>query len=317
MRLTTALAAVLAIAAPAWSAPPPAQLCRSALELGSAKFSSCRLVAESKFTKSGDAGKLGDARERCSEKLSLAFSKAIGRYGVACAATVTPGELDAYLTMCTDDTAAASGGVAFPDYAALLATCQQKLASCEAAPPAALLETGQTTSWGAGSDGSLQIGVDRSYVDNGDGTIFDVRTGLTWEKKSDDGGIHDKDALYTWSTGAPWSTTGTAFTTFLATLNSGGGFAGHTDWRMPNLLELESIVDYEAVGVVTSAAFDTACAPGCTVLSCSCTAPGGHHTSSTRETVTSARYEVDFTGGGVGLGPKNTGHAVRAVRGGA
>ncbi len=32
-----------------------------------------------------------------------------------------------------------------------------------------------------------------SYTDNGDGTVTDNQTGLTWEKKSDDGSIHDKD----------------------------------------------------------------------------------------------------------------------------
>jgi hypothetical protein len=29
------------------------------------------------------------------------------------------------------------------------------------------------------------------YMDNGDGTITDVNTGLMWEKKSQDGGVHD------------------------------------------------------------------------------------------------------------------------------
>jgi hypothetical protein len=40
------------------------------------------------------------------------------------------------------------------------------------------------------------------YEDNGNGTVTDHLTSLTWEKKSDDGGIHDKDNSYTWSTGA-------------------------------------------------------------------------------------------------------------------
>jgi len=103
------------------------------------------------------------------------------------------------------------------------------------AAPARILKTGQTTSYGAGSDGALQKGIAQGYVDNGDGMVTDTSTGLMWEKKSDDGSIHDWNNRYTWS-GASCGTTnvldGTAATTFLAALNGGGGFAGPTDWRL-------------------------------------------------------------------------------------
>ena len=93
----------------------------------------------------------------------------------------------------------------------------------------------QTTTYGTGSDGDLQKGAARSFTDNGDGTITDNMTGLMWEKKSDDGTIHDKDNTYTWGlTSSPYTMNGTMVTTFLAALNGGGGFAGHTDWRIPN-----------------------------------------------------------------------------------
>jgi hypothetical protein len=52
-------------------------------------------------------------------------------------------------------------------------------------------------------DGTLQAGAALRYTDNGDGTITDLNTRLTWEKKSMDGGLHDvgnKD---------PWSSDGT------------------------------------------------------------------------------------------------------------
>ena len=64
------------------------------------------------------------------------------------------------------------------------------------------LKTAQTTCWtedaavidcaGTGQDGELRRGEPRSYQDNGDGTIRDKRTALTWEKLSDDGSIHDQ-----------------------------------------------------------------------------------------------------------------------------
>ena len=91
----------------------------------------------------------------------------------------------------------------------------------------------------------------KRFVDNRDGTITDRRSGKMWEKKTDDGGIHDVNNRYTWSTGSPWDPDSTAFTEFLNTLNTAPCFAGHCDWRLPKVSrdadagmpELETIVD--------------------------------------------------------------------------
>jgi hypothetical protein len=48
-------------------------------------------------------------------------------------------------------------------------------------------------------DGTLEAGSPYAYVDNGDGTVTDSNTGLMWEKKSNDGGLHDFDNSYRWS----------------------------------------------------------------------------------------------------------------------
>jgi len=68
-------------------------------------------------------------------------------------------------------------------------------------------------------------------------------------------------------------------TTFLAMLNAGAGFAGHTDWRIPNENELQTLVNYENHNPAVDTVFNTNCAPGCTVLTCSCTTSGGYWSS--------------------------------------
>src|SRR5262249_55765309 len=78
------------------------------------------------------------------------------------------------------------------------------------------------------------------YVDNGDGTVTDKLTGLQWEKKTDDASVHDRDDRYSWGAGGAGAA-GTAYTSFLAALN-GACFAGHCDWRLPTLTELQTIL---------------------------------------------------------------------------
>ena len=86
-----------------------------------------------------------------------------------------------------------------------------------------------------GQDGFYQAGcpVQGRFVDHGDGTVTDTSTGLMWQKDtadvSRDGTIGDEDAI-------SWQ----AALTYCDSLT----FAGHDDWRLPNVRELQSIVDY-------------------------------------------------------------------------
>ena len=78
-----------------------------------------------------------------------------------------------------------------------------------------------------------------SYTDNADGTITDNNTGLMWEKKDDNNGdhLHDKDNVYTWAN---------AFAVHIAGLNAGGWLRRvHATGALPNVKELQSIVNYE------------------------------------------------------------------------
>ena len=195
-------------------------------------------------------------------------------------------------------------------------------------PPSQPLRTGQTTTYGTGSDADSLKGDVRSLTDNGDGTITDNKTGLMWEKKDQAAaGIHNFNDTYTWckdvsppdghcdTAGNPMD--GTITTTFLATLNAGGGFAGHTDWRIPNQNELLSLVNYQNVNPAVDAAFNTSCAASCTVLTCSCTQSLSYWASTTYQFNPNDAWFVYFDDGGDTATSKSTNYYVRAVRGGS
>lgn len=204
--------------------------------------------------------------------------------------------------------------------------------------------TGQTTCWDVGThtptacagtqqDGEVLAGMPLAYVDNGDGTVSDLTTGLMWEKKGDDGSIHDYNNLaITWAN---------AFSYFINRLNNrckndesvdcsaggdsdcsgvGGpcGFAGYRNWRVPNMRELASIIDYSAQSPAVKPVFhdSIACTPGCSHLTCSCTNNGAHWTSTTYVATPGSAWNMTFGQGNTGPSVKTTGMQVRAVRGG-
>jgi hypothetical protein len=177
--------------------------------------------------------------------------------------------------------------------------------------------TGQTTCWntagaaiscaGTGQDGETQAGATLSYTDNGDGTITDNNTGLTWEKKSLDGTIHDENTIYTWTD---------AVAVHVSGLNA-LAFGGHSDWRLPNVRELQSILNYESFGPAVSAVFHTGCVAGCAISACSCTASSNYWSSTSFSPDPAFAWFVDFSGATVNRDGKLQANRVRAVRGGS
>ena len=107
-----------------------------------------------------------------------------------------------------------------------------------------LPQTGQTASYAAGDDGALQKGAawpSPRWTNNGNGTVTDNLTGLIWLQNTNctdtSGGISKANGDLTWANALTWSN------------NLASGACGLTDgsaagdWRLPNIEELESLVD--------------------------------------------------------------------------
>lgn len=72
------------------------------------------------------------------------------------------------------------------------------------------------------------------FKDNGNGTVTDYRTSLTWKKCSE--GQTGNDC-----SGTPNEYTWQQALTRAGAVNNSGGFAGYRNWRLPSLQELRSI----------------------------------------------------------------------------
>ncbi len=91
--------------------------------------------------------------------------------------------------------------------------------------------------------------------------VRDNHTGIIWEVKINDGGIHDKDNGYRWG-GKTASLTGTFGTEYndwdiLVDGANAENYCGFNDWRVPTRGELRSIINYNR----TKPAIDTSFFP--------------------------------------------------------
>jgi hypothetical protein len=108
----------------------------------------------------------------------------------------------------------------------------------EAQARSLLPQTGVTVSRRTGDDGDLEQGVvwpSPRFVDNGNGTVTDALTGLMWVKAPHS--LSGNDYLTSWSSGL--------------NLCNALVFAGHDDWRLPSLFELQSLRDLSQSSLVT------------------------------------------------------------------
>lgn len=155
-----------------------------------------------------------------------------------------------------------------------------------------LPDTGQygdyTATFGEDSDYNFTAS-SPSYTDNGDGTVTDNLTGLMLVKDGNSAGCNNGNTL-TWEQAL----------TFCEELN----FAGYTDWRLPNVKELESIVDCGTFN------------PAINTLYFLNTKNSNYWTSTTFKPNTGYAWVVVFNNGYVNITNKTNSYYVRAVRGG-
>ncbi len=83
-------------------------------------------------------------------------------------------------------------------------------------------------------DGENQAGIpspDSRFTDNGDGTVTDNRTGLMWTKNA-----NMPETYKTWQEALD----------YIVGMNAGShDNFGYTDWRLPDINELENLIDAE------------------------------------------------------------------------
>jgi hypothetical protein len=161
------------------------------------------------------------------------------------------------------------------------------------AQSAPVAKTGQTTPYRAGDDGDIQKGVaspSPRFIDHGDGTVTDNLTGLMWAKDAYHGSMIWNDAI--------------DYANNLSLGTEGCG-TDYTDWRLPNVKELQSLIDFSNYNPAL---------------------PTGHPfsyvqasyywSSTTYATDSNAAWSVFMSHGYVGGGFKNNGLYVWPVRSG-
>ena len=138
---------------------------------------------------------------------------------------------------------------------------------------------------------------DTQLLDHGDGTISDTKTGLMWKKCAEglSGENCDTGSVSTFNWQQALEQPG---------IVNSSGFAGYTDWRLPNIKELTSIVEEQCY----HPAININRFPG--------TPSSVFWSASADSGYSGYAWVVYFVNGGSGNGHRDVSRLVRLVRGG-
>jgi hypothetical protein len=169
------------------------------------------------------------------------------------------------------------------------ATAYRVWAVCDdyGAATAEVARTGQVATLSDYDDGYYDNGViwpSTRFEDNGDGTVTDIQTGLMWVKDATSVGDDDWESVVSAA----------------AALSTGD----HTDWRLPNVRELESLLDMSQ---------DSPCLPSAHAFTNVGTG-NIYWTSTTYAGATGMAWCIDLTDGAILTAAKTTAHYVLPVR---
>lgn len=164
-----------------------------------------------------------------------------------------------------------------------------------------LPKTGQSISYRARDDGEIEAGWWRGLLNannktrfiaktiGGDDVVIDLATGLMWAANGNKAGCNNGNELE-WGEAIDYA--------------NALDFAGFTDWRLPNINELGSIVDFSAV----NPAIYTSFFPN--------TAADIYLSSTSRQAPTTYAWYIEFWYGMRGSQAKDVHNHIRCVRGG-
>jgi len=162
-----------------------------------------------------------------------------------------------------------------------------------------LPKTGQTIEYVAGDDGTYEAGwwVKKLNANNrtrfvvktinGDVVVFDRSTGLCWAMDGNEAGCNN-GAVITWPNAIIYA--------------NGLDFAGFTDWRLPNVFELNTLVNYTLTN------------PPLLEPPFSNTAVDGYWTATTYKAADTFAWRVKFTNGATYTIVKTDSMYMRCVR---
>ncbi len=217
------IAATICCAGTALAGPTPAEKCQAGMSKAAGQYSACIAKAGTLTDPVKEGAALTKCHDKLQDAWTKLEAAAVDK-GSSCLSTTPPDEFATFLDACVDGVAAAAGGNHLPTDVTTcnddLGTCNGDLNTCDDDLDTCETDLGTCESGAACGNGTVDSGEDceagnlagetcasqgfaggtlacaagchfdtsgcyaTRFVDNGDGTVTDHQTGLTWEQKT-------------------------------------------------------------------------------------------------------------------------------------